>query len=192
MCRKFVYPSVDIDWSVSEWSAPFLDLRVYVDRVSNTLEWMPYRKPLNHHERIPWISSHPKDVKRGTFLGEMSRLATLSSRPGPYTESLAHLKGLYVARGYPEALLNSWIKENKEQRWNDRLRDQKDVSGDVFVLKSQFNPVWETFNIHELFHVIRREWLLACESYAVVRLTRALCDSQLEIASRCPRMCSTP
>jgi hypothetical protein len=30
------------------------------------------------------------------------------------------------------------------------------------VLKSQFNPVWESFDIHELFRIIRESWLTEC------------------------------
>jgi hypothetical protein len=129
-----------------------------------SIEHMPYRKPLNHHERIPWVSSHPKDVKRGTFLGEMSRLATLSSRLDTYEEALCHLKTLYVARGYPSLLLNSWLRDNKEKRWLARLQDQVRRDGNVFVLKSQFNPILDSFNVHELFDVIRTEWIRSCES----------------------------
>jgi hypothetical protein len=163
MCSKITYPGLDMDWSVTEWSAPFLDMRIFVDRASCTIEHMPYRKPLNHHERIPWVSSHPKDVKRGTFLGEMSRLATLSSRLETYEEALCHLKTLYIARGYPSLLLNSWLRENKEKRWTSRLADQERRVGNVFVLKSQFNPILDSFNVHELFDVIRKEWTESCE-----------------------------
>jgi hypothetical protein len=131
-----------------------------------SIEHTPYRKPLNHHERIPWVSSHPKDVKRGTFLGEMSRLATLSSRPETYVDALCHLKTLYVARGYPEPLLNSWLRDNKEKRWQARLQEKVRREGSVFVLKSQFNPVFDSFNVHELFDVIRKEWTRSCEGLA--------------------------
>jgi hypothetical protein len=148
---------------VSEWAAPFLDMTVFVDRASNTLEHKPYRKPLNHFERIPWISAHPKDVKRGTFLGEMSRLATLCSRPGFYLESIRDLKSLYIARGYPKALVDLWAKDNLAKRWKLRLADRVRSAENVFVLKSQFNPVWESFNIHKLFDVIRETWYLRCE-----------------------------
>ncbi|MFL4368795.1 hypothetical protein, partial [Enterobacter asburiae] len=66
-------------WEVSEWNSPFLDMLVYIDPLTGQVEHTPYRKALNHKERIPWASHHPKDVKKGTYIGEMSRLATLSS-----------------------------------------------------------------------------------------------------------------
>jgi hypothetical protein len=153
-----VYPGLTMEWSASEYSSPFLDMLLYVDRRTNRLEWKPYRKPLNHLERLPWASFHPPDVKRGTFLGEMSRLATLSSTPGAYVEALEDLRRLYVARGYPKPVLNAWIKENRLLRWRQRLATKVQSRADVLVLKSEFNPVWESFNVHELFDVMRKSW----------------------------------
>jgi hypothetical protein len=130
---------------------------VYVDQGTGRIEHKPYRKARNHLERIPWISSHPKDVKKGTFVGEMSRLATLSSTPGNYLEAMDHLKKVYIARGYPPELIKSWLKDNTSKRWANRLSTAgKRV--DVFVLKSHFNPVWKDFNIHELGQLVNRRW----------------------------------
>ena len=59
-----------IEWNVSDRFQVFLDMTLYIDEY-NTLQHMPYRKTQSHQERIPWISHHPLDVKRGTFIGEM-------------------------------------------------------------------------------------------------------------------------
>ena len=57
---------------------------------------MPYRKAGNYQERVPWISHHPLDVKRGTFIGEMSRLATLSITLSVYKDAIRGLVALYI------------------------------------------------------------------------------------------------
>jgi hypothetical protein len=57
-----------IEWSASDSFQHFLDMTLYKDQY-NKLQHMPYRKAGNHQERIPWISAHPYDVKRGTFSG---------------------------------------------------------------------------------------------------------------------------
>jgi hypothetical protein len=59
-----------IEWNASDFSQPFLDMLIYKDQYGR-LQHMPYRKSRNHLERIPWISHHPLDVKRGTFIGEI-------------------------------------------------------------------------------------------------------------------------
>ena len=157
------YESVEIEWSASEHNTPFLDLLVYIDHSTGRVEHKPYRKARNHLERIPWVSAHPKDVKKGTFIGEMSRLATLSSTVEVYTDALDHLRSVYVARGYPPDLIKSWLKDNASKRWRNRL-GRTESAGDVFVLKSHFNPIWDSFDIHELGRVVINRWLGFLES----------------------------
>ena len=153
------YEGVELVWSVSEWSTPFLDLLVYIDPFSNKVEHMPYRKALNHKERIPWASHHPKHVKKGTFLGEMSRLATLSSKQKHYLTAIEELASLYIGRGYPMALVRNWIKDNSAKRWANRLGEPTERNPSIFVLKSSFNPAWDRFNVHELATCIKEAWL---------------------------------
>ena len=157
------YGAVQIEWSVSELQMPFLDLLLYIDPGTGRVEHKPYRKARNHLERIPWASAHPKDVKKGTFVGEMSRLAVLSSTRAGYLDAIDHLKMIYIARGYPPDLIKSWLKDNASKRWRNRF-DRSESEGDVFVLKSHFNPVWNAFNIHELGHIVTSRWLSFLEA----------------------------
>jgi hypothetical protein len=159
---KIVFDGCVIEWSVSDSSSVFLDMLLYKE--NNTLQHMPYRKKGNHQERIPWISYHPLDVKRGTFIGEMSRLATLCSLHEHYRESMQGLVALYVKRGYPEQVVKRWLKDNFKERWEKRLviKDDAGERPDVLVLKSEFNPVWNYFSAKELENTIFgywREWL---------------------------------
>src|SRR5436190_21561313 len=140
-----------------EWSGPFLDLLVYLDPTDGSVQHKPFRKQRNHLERIPWISAHPKDVKRGTFIGEMSRLATLCSRFESYREALDDLVLIYVSRGYPVELVRAWLKDNTMKRWINRLGESA-FERDAFVLKSVFNPAWEAFNVHELGQTVAQSW----------------------------------
>jgi len=111
-----------IEWNVSDHFQVFLDMTLYVDE-HNKLQHMPYRKNMSHQERIPWIPHHPLDVKRGTFIGEMSHLATLSSTHSSYCTSIKSLAALYIVRGYPTDLINFWLKNNIQERWEKRLND---------------------------------------------------------------------
>ena len=163
IARNIAYEDVEIEWSVSEWNTPFLDLFVYLDPITERVEHKPYSKPLNHRERIPWASHHPKDVKKGTFIGEMSRLATLSSRLDHYRDAIGDLMSLYIARGYPTALVRTWVKEYYSKRWEMRLSEPL-PRDEVFVLKSHFNPVWSSFNVHELGKVVTDSWLSSLSS----------------------------
>jgi hypothetical protein len=153
------YGPCKIDYSVSEWNTPFLDLFVFIDPATNQIGHKPFRKARNNLERIPWASHHPKDVKKGTFIGEMSRLATLCSQPQYYIEALKELALLYVARGYPEDLVNSWLREYSALRWRNRLNSgNARPDEEVFVLKSRFNPVWSMLDTHELGRTVTNAW----------------------------------
>ena len=153
-----------IEWSASDRRQPFLDMLLYKDENQN-LQHMPYRKARNHQERIPWISHHPLDVKRGTFIGEMSRLATLSSTTHNYLEALDGLVSLYIARGYPSELVHTWLKNNVKERWSKRLsvsQPSTEQHNNVLVLKTEYNLAWNYFSAKELGDTIFgywREWL---------------------------------
>lgn len=153
------YEGVELEWEASELGAVFLDMRIYIDPATGSVQWLPYRKRFNHLERIPFCSAHPKDVKKGTFLGEMSRLAILSSTCQHYKDAVLDLQSLYIARGYPVDLVKHWTKTNLLKRWENRLREPKESPRGVSVLKSTFNPVWESFNVHELRTTIVKRWL---------------------------------
>lgn len=156
-----------MEWSVSEWNAPFLDMWVYIDgkgSLNPSIQWHPYCKALNHHERIPFVTNHPKDVKKGAFISEMSRLAMLSSKHSHYQSALLELQLMYEARGYPTTLVTRWISDHAQKRWENRLAPsrkelQRESPVPLLVVKTEFNPVWDQFNVHELMTTIRNTWL---------------------------------
>lgn len=151
-----------ITWDCSEIHCNYLDMTIYKD-ASSTLQTRPYRKSGNHQERIPWISAHPIDVKRGTFVGEMSRLATLSTKFDTYLDALESLTALYVKRGYPTDILNIWLKKNLHKRWDARLQPTPSGAGandktQLLVLKSEYNLAWNYFSANELGNAILSYW----------------------------------
>jgi len=129
-----------IEWNTLA-SQPFLDMMLYIN-YDGRVKHMPYHKARSHQERIPWISHHPLDVKRGTFIGEMSRLATLCSLYTHYKDAIDGLCGLYIKRGYPSDLIMKWMRDNYATRWEKCISVNGNVSrehSDVLVLKSEFN-----------------------------------------------------
>jgi hypothetical protein len=125
----------------------------------NELHHMPYRKARNHQERIPWISHHPLDIKKGTCISEMSRLATLSSKVQSYKDTLSAMIILYVARGYPHPLVLSWVKQYALECWNKRLETSVSREPEnVLVLKTEYNMAWNYFNAAELGNRIFGYW----------------------------------
>ena len=121
-----------ITWDASITTCPFLDILVFKDpRDPEHIHFTPYRKQHNHLERIPWISHHPLDVKRGTFLGEMSRIAALCSHHDYYIDACYELQGLYRARGYSDGLTSKWLGEHKSDKWQKRHSSVRADKGDI-------------------------------------------------------------
>jgi hypothetical protein len=160
-----------ITWDVSRTVCPFLDVLVFKDpRDLEKIHFTPYRKQHNHLERIPWISHHPLDVKRGTYLGEMSRLAALCSKLEYYQDAMHGLQGLYKARGYPTALTSQWMRNNISNKWENRydthaVMAESEEKATFVVLKSEFNPVLNYFNAKELGDTIVSKWRQSMEMW---------------------------
>lgn len=189
------FPGLELTWEVSEWNSPFLDMLVYIDPVTGQVEHTPYRKALNHKEHIPWVSHHPKDVKRGTYIGEMSRLvAMLSSKVEHYQEVITELYYLYVARGYPPDLVLKWTKEYISKQWASRLDKPMRAPESVFVLKSHFSPSWEYFNVQELGQLIKDSWVSSLQDLYENQHRRDKGEDviELEPTPRAPRHSSPP
>jgi hypothetical protein len=169
--RNFVvFDECEIVWNVSWSSQPFLDMLIYFDG-DRKVHHMPYRKARNNQERIPWTSAHPASVKRGTFVGEMSRLATLSSTLTTYREALYGLTTLYLKRGYPAQLVKKWLKDETSRRWEQRLDIISRADQDLLLLKSEYNAAWDHFSANDLVERIRetwQDWLSKAESGKVI------------------------
>jgi hypothetical protein len=188
-CRQLKFDNCNIIWEASSLGASFLDMFVFRDPTDlSRIHWRPFRKAGNHLERIPWISDHPYDVKRGTFMGEMSRLATLCSRWEYYAAALRDLANLYQARGYPTHVIKAWLKANIKERWQKRLCVKSgEEHGSVLVLKTVFNHSWDWFNVGDLGSIITRDWDNSLSMFEEDRITPELCtDTDLAFSSAIP------
>lgn len=121
---------------------------------------------MNHFERLPWISAHPEYVKKGTFVGELSRLATLSTKFDDFSSACKELANIYIARGYPPMLIAAWLRNNYRARWDARLRESSPQRADVLVLKSEYNISWDWFNVQQLSETVKTGWLSALRTLA--------------------------
>ena len=146
-----------IEWNSNQGSQPYLDMLLFKDKF-NGLQHKPYHKASFHQERIPWISHHPLDVKRGTFIGEMSRLTTLSSQVPDYRNAMQGLTAPYITHGYPSDLELHWLKDNITEGWTKRLHVIKMDKPEVLVLKSKFNTARNYFNATKLGNNILGYW----------------------------------
>ncbi|KAG8684899.1 hypothetical protein FRC09_015076 [Ceratobasidium sp. 395] len=144
-----------IAWEPASTYGVFLDIRLWVE--NGRIHHRPHRKIGNHLERIPWVSAHPLDVKRGTYLGELSRMATLCSTLILYNEACKELRELYIKQGYPPNLIASWHNKYANEFWDWRLTT-REAPPKIQVVRTRFNPVWEDVNIHDIETAVKEQW----------------------------------
>ena len=163
VASKVKYSKCTIEWNASASECQFLDATLFKG-ASGALGWRPYVKAGNHRERIPWVSHHPLDVRRGVYVGECSRLAVLCSTKEIYMEAIRDLNSLYHTRGYPDQVVKSWCRNNIQERWEKRYASRNEPEHDegVLVLKSQFDDHWNWFSATKLGETVVgywKEWL---------------------------------
>jgi hypothetical protein len=143
-------PGLEYKWESNSKRIVFLDIEISISNQS--FEYKPYRKPLNHFERIPWSSAHPLWMKRGTFVGELGRIANLSSSIDTFLAAVEDLKRIYIARDYPLKLVKSWIKNHALQRWEKTGKKKEDgLASSPLILKSELNTAWDSVSMEKVF-----------------------------------------
>jgi len=182
--NTIVFDNCTIEWSASDSYMTFLDMTLYFDK-DKVLQWKPFRKPLNHFEHIPWISAHPLYVKKGTFVSELSRIATLSSMYASYADVCREVADIYIARGYPLMLVASWLRHNYLACWDSRLKDNDKVAADVLVLKSEYNISWDYFNVQVLSERLKSGWIEAIRTLSFGKMPA---DLHASIATTKPKL----
>lgn len=153
---------LDIEWDIVEegkGTLPFLDLEIMVLPESSTIDYKLYRKPFNHFMRIPWESSHPITVKRAGYIGEVTRLATCSSKLSFYNAAIAEYREILVAHGFPQRVLHSWATDYVNKAWVSAHSDSvKEVQPHPLIIKTQYNDVWNNVKINRIRETIFGTW----------------------------------
>jgi len=59
-------------------------------------------------------------------------------------------------------MIEKWTKDQAAKRWQQRLEDTVKDTGELFVLKSTFNPLWNEFDVKNLLLTIKEAWVENC------------------------------
>ena len=131
---------IKITYEISESKISFLDLLLFKDSASKTLQYSTFQKPLNKYLYIPYESFHPASNKKAFIIGELMRYARNSSKFHSFSETrLLFWKRLRL-RGYPAKFLLPIFREihySNRKKWfskPDRLSRHRRV-----VFKTSFN-----------------------------------------------------
>jgi hypothetical protein len=142
---------LEIEWSLGDKHQIFLDIEVLKIDGESSLRWKPYSKPMNRYQRIPWLSSHPKQVKKATYSAELARLARNSSHKEYYLQACEKFRDILLARGWPFKILRSWYREEGEKRWAQRFQQRKrDDTAPPLIIPSTYNLIWESVKMNPI------------------------------------------
>lgn len=150
-------PGMDIVWSHSGIELPFLDVLFHTHLGSTEICFQPYEKVGNHHQYLPWASSHPLSVKKGLVKGELTRASKISYLQPYFQTWKATFLSRLISRGWPRRAVRKW---GRQVRWHDRSADNGTARlRNVILAVSQYNPAWEKVSSSDIWNTMRDTWL---------------------------------
>lgn len=148
-----------ITWTHSAHEQSFLDVRFHTHPESAEVCFAPYYKAQNHHQYIPWASSHPLSVKKGMIKGELSRIRAICYKESYFLTWKATFLSWLRARGWPTRALHSW---GRQVQWRAYFPgpglEQRERLQAIFAV-SKYNPVWDQVSSSAIWNDMRMGWL---------------------------------
>lgn len=151
-------PGLDIQWTHSAHEQPFLDVRFHTHPESAEVCFEPYHKALNHHQYIPWASSHPLSVKKGMIKGELSRVRAICYKELYFLAWKTTFLSWLRARGWPNRALHSWARQVQWQPYFPGSRLEKKRKREALIAVSEYNPVWDQISSPAIWESMRKAW----------------------------------
>lgn len=153
------FPGLQISWEHSGSGLSFLDVFFHTHPGSPAVCFRPFEKALNHHQYLPWASSHPISVKKGMVKGELSRIRAICYRQPYFLAWKATFMSRLRLRGWPVQVLKSW---GRQIQWRHFFPNAglgaKELRGSHILAVSEYNPVWRELSSTDLWRVMRTVW----------------------------------
>ena len=102
--------SIKFTFEYSKTTVNFLDVQVTKDKY-HKLQTSIYRKPTKKNLLLKFSSFHPFHIFRNLVYNQSLRLCTIISTRYQLSTELNNLKQIFLARGYPERLIDTQIKK---------------------------------------------------------------------------------
>ena len=96
-------PNRSFTYEASKNCIPFLDLNVKL--IDGKLETDLYMKPIDRHQYLHYLSSHPEHTKRSIVHSQNIRVDRLGSLEKDFNYQKLNTKEWFFKRGYPESVI---------------------------------------------------------------------------------------
>lgn len=157
----FFSPSMVITWEHSGQGISFLDVWFHNHPYGSEVCFRPFEKANNHHQYLPWTSSHPLTVKKGLVKGELTRASVLCNKESYFSTWKATFMSRLRLRGWPDRVLKSWGRQVQWRHQKPVTCLERHVTGkfDKIIVVSEYNPVWKKISSTDVWKTMLQEWI---------------------------------
>lgn len=159
LVRSLSFPGLTILWEDSDVGLPFLDVFFHTHPGVAGVCFRPYEKALNHHQYLPWASSHPLSVKKGMVKGELSRIRAICYKLPYFTTWKRQFLSRLRLRGWPPRVLQSWSRQAQWRNFFPSAGLGARKTSSRIIAVSEYNPVWDTLSSTDIWQTMRTEWM---------------------------------
>lgn len=154
-------PGMKVSWAHSGHGISFLDVWFHTHYEEQNVCFRPYEKVGNHHQYLPWASSHPTSVKKGLVKGELTRAAALSYKESYFETWKATFLSRLRLRGWPVRVLHAWGRQVQFRfSGNVTCSEQRVARAEsAIIVVSQYNPVWKKISSADIWQTMIDEWV---------------------------------
>lgn len=154
-------PRMVVNWEHSGQGISFLDVWFHNHIDMTEVCYKPFEKANNHHQYLPWTSSHPLSVKKGLVKGELTRSSSLSYKESYFLTWKATFLSRLRLRGWPDRVLKSWGRQVQWRHQNLGTSLERHVTGkfDKIIVVSEYNPVWKKISSTDVWKTMLQEWI---------------------------------
>ena len=151
------HPSIKLTFTYSLSSIDFLDTTVYFNE-NGDLHTKIHSKPTNKNLILHYSSYHPRHIKHNLIYTETLRYRTNTSEDSILEKELITLKGIFLARGYPDKVIDQQMTKalilDRTQLLTNKIRiPETETDTPKLIIKGQLHPT----NI-DLFRQIKESW----------------------------------
>lgn len=150
---------LEIVWADSDSGLSFLDVFFHTHLGEFGVCFRPFEKALNHHQYIPWASSHPISVKKGMIKGELSRIRAISYKRSYFLTWRARFLSRLRLRGWDARALKAWSRQVQWRNYFPSAGLDARKKNSAIIAVSKYNPVWDQISSTDIWQTMRHAWV---------------------------------
>ena len=152
--NKF-HDTIKFTFNYSKTEATFLDVNIRM-KENGELETSVHEKITNCHQYIEFSSCHPLSCKQGIPYSQAKRYRRITSDKSHFENDLSRLKEYFLARNYPEHVIEEAVKKVSSMSMDEALKPTSPMKcQDIVPFVCTYNP-----SLPNIGSIINQYWNL--------------------------------